>query len=545
MKLGNVRIISTILLFAQLRLTRQGIRQSWYRTYRGLVVINVAVFVATFALVYAIMTQAVTSADIGAIQPIAVQLLSMIPLVTIALVVIYGILFVIGESAQYSSSEMINYMPITSTEYVLGSSLSTVMMYLFILTAVLGISLGIALPLGYLSVWILSAVMATFFMVVGGFVAEIIRALVNRVSSSFSKRGGRSAIISRAILIVLVLAVFQLLFNINLLYKVIQILAPQMQAYWFVPFFWPSLSVVYSVDGMVSMAAIFTGLTLALGFGLMGAAVLLRARYWVPLPVTIKLSSSKAGTYQGTGMLGRLGFTQGEVAMIRKDTRSIFRRKEMVRFLAVPIIIMVPLLFTIGSGDASGNFYTAVIICLMGEGMFGLFLSIMNLGQEGPAVWHILSSPLDARSLFRAKITAPLLISLVPAVALPIVISVIMGFSVFYAASLMIAGLAVTILAVLFGSYLSPKYADFEEKPRNTYVRGTGMFIGLLGVVLISAVCVSPIVFYILGRGLALSIGFNKFAALGATVAIAIVAAILLYYLAKGSISELYKHALE
>jgi hypothetical protein len=181
----------------------------------------------------------------------------------------------------------------------------------------------------------------------------------------------------------------------------------------------------------------------------------------------------------------------------------------------------------------------------MGEGMFGLFLSIMNLGQEGPAVWHILSSPLDARSLFRAKITAPLLISLVPAVALPIVISVIMGFSIFYAASLMIAGMAVTILAVLFGSYLSPKYADFEEKPRNTYVRGTGMFVGLLGVVLISAVCVSPIVFYILGRGLALSIGFNKFAALGATVAIAIAAAILLYYLAKGSISELYKHALE
>jgi hypothetical protein len=48
-----------------------------------------------------------------------------------------------------------------------------------------------------------------------------------------------------------------------------------------------------------------------------------------------------------------------------------------------------------------------------------------------------------------------------------------------------------------------------------------------------------------LWKGIALSIGFNKFVALGATVAIAIVVAILLYYLAKGSISELYKHALE
>lgn len=545
MRLENVRIISTILLFAQLRLTRQGPRQSWYRTYRGLTVINAAVFMATFTLVYVIMTQVITNADLVVILPIAVQLLSMIPLVTIAIVVIYGILFVIGESAQYSSSEMINYMPITSTEYVLGSSLSTVMMYLFILTAVLGISLGIALPLGYLYVWALSAVMSTFFMIVGGFIAEIIRALVNRVSSSFSKRGGRSAIISRAVLIVLVLAVFQLLFNVNLLYRIIQFLAPRCRPFWFVPFFWPSLSVLYSVAGLVSMAAIFTGLTLALGFGLMGAAVLLRARYWVPLPVTIKLSSPKAGTYQGTGMLGRLGFTQGEVAMIRKDTRSLFRRKEMVRFLAVPIIIMVPLLFTIGSGDATGDFYAAVMICLMGEGMFGLFLSIMNVGQEGPAVWHILSSPLDAESLFKAKLMAPLLISLVPAVILPTVISVVMGFSSLYAASLMTVGLVVTILAVLFGSYLSPKYADFEEKPRNAYVRGTGMFIGFLGVVLISAVCISPIVFYIFWKDLALSIGFSKFVALGATVVIAIVATILLYRLAKGSINELYKHALE
>lgn len=177
--------------------------------------------------------------------------------------------------------------------------------------------------------------------------------------------------------------------------------------------------------------------------------------------------------------------------------------------------------------------------------MFGLFLSIMNVGQEGPAVWHILSSPLDAESLFKAKLMAPLLISLVPAVILPTVISVVMGFSSLYAASLMTVGLVVTILAVLFGSYLSPKYADFEEKPRNAYVRGTGMFIGFLGVVLISAVCISPIVFYIFWKDLALSIGFSKFVALGATVVIAIVATILLYRLAKGSINELYKHALE
>lgn len=526
MRLQNVKIIAKILLLSQLRLRGESKGQSWYRTPRGLMAINLAVFVATFATLFVIIRFLPEDVFVW-LYPFAVQILSTLPLITLSFMVLYGILFIIGESSQFASSEMVNYMPVSTTEYVLGSSFSTIYMYLYILTAALGLSLAVALPFGLLGVWGAAALLSAFFMVVGGFAAEIIRALVNRVSSSFSRRGGRSAILTRAILIMAVLVVSQIFFNPNLLFRALQWFAPQMQALWFVPIIWPSLVVAFLAVGNVAGAALYGLLTVAFGMGLMVLGVFLRSRYWTPVPVSVKLGSGKAGKYGGRGVLGGLGLSQPETALVRKDMRSLFRRKEMVRFLALPVVIMVPILLTFSLEPSSeaerlSNLSALAGTCLMGSGMFGLFVSIISMGQEGPAIWNLYASPLAAKSLFRAKFAAPFLVSLIPAIALPVAVSLIFGFSTMWSIALVSSSLVLSTLAIFIGNYLAPKYMDLEEKPRNAYIRGTGMMLGFLELAACGFAVMVPFIFYVFWKEYALSIGVTSLAAILISAAIGI-----------------------
>lgn len=542
MRIQNVRIISKILLLSQLRLTKGREAQSWYRTPKGLLAINLAVFVASFASVYGIMLL-LPSEDLLWFFPFAVQILSTLPLITLSFMVLYGILFIIGESSQYASSEMVNYMPVSTTEYVLGSSLSTIFVYLYILTAALGLSLAVAAHFGLFAVWATAALLSGFYMVVGGFVAEIIRALVNRVSSTFSKRGGRSALLTRAVLIIIILVVSQLFFNPNLLFRALQWFAPQMQALWFVPLIWPSLVVTLLAVGNAGGAALFGLLTVAFGLAMMGLGVALRARYWAPVPVSVKLGGGKAGAYSGRGVLGSLGMDQAEAALVRKDLRSLFRRKEMVRFLALPVVIMVPIILTFSiepssDGDRLSNLAALAGTCLMGSGMFGLFISIISMGQEGPAIWNLYAPPLAVRSLFRAKFIAPLLVSFLPSIALPLVISLIFAFTLNWTIALLSSSVVLCALAVFIGSYLAPKYMDLEEKPRNAYIRGTGMLLGFVWLAACGLAVMLPFVFYVFWKETALSVGLTSALAILASASIGAVFIAAFYRMALGSMQK-------
>ncbi len=536
MRLQNVRIITEILLLSQLRIRGERKGQSWYRTPKGLMAINLVVFIGAFFALYGGLHFMPEDMMIW-LFPLAVQLLSTLPLITLGFMVLYGILFIIGESSQYASSEMVNYMPVTTTEYVLGSSLSTIFMYLFILTAAFALSLALAIPFGLYPVWGAAALLSVFFMVVGGFIAEIIRALVNRVSSTFSKRGGRSALVTRGILVIVVLVISQLFFNPNLLFRALQWFAPQIQALWFVPLIWPSLVVAFLAVGNIWGAALYALLTVCFGLALMGLGVFLRSRYWAPLPVSVKLGSGKAGTYGGRGLLGRLGMSQQEAALVRKDLHSLFRRKEMIRFLAIPIVIMVPILLTFSVEPASAEERLSTMsalagTCLMGSGMFGLFISIVSMGQEGPALWNLYSSPLAAKSLFRAKFLAPFLVSLLPAFALPLVVSLIFGFTSMWSIALLSSSLILCTLAVFIGSYLAPKYMDLEEKPRNAYIRGTGMMIGFALLAMCGLTVMLPFIFYVFWKEIALSYGITSTIAVLMSAAVGIAFVLLFYRLA-------------
>jgi hypothetical protein len=542
MRLQNVKILASILLLSQLR--GRGEKGSWgfLRRPRALLVVDLVVLFGAFVFAFSIMN-VVPLQDFMPIQLMATQLLASVPMIVLLFMVIYGIFFVIGETAQFSSSEMVNYMPISATEYVLASSLSAAFMYLYILTAVLGITLALALKLNMLAIWTFSALLSSFFMVVGGFVSEIIRAIVNRVSSSFSKRGGRSAIISRAILIVFVLVISQLFFNPNILYSLIGVFAPQIYVLWFIPVIWPSIVVMELANSNLLGAAVFSCLTVAFGFALMGLGVYLRSRYWVPLPVTIKLSSSKGGGYRSRGVFGMLGFSQAESAIISKDARSLFRRKEMVRFWSIPIIMIIPILLTTGSMNYYEKYEYTAMICLIGAGILGLFLSVMSVGQEGRAVWNLFSSPINARSLFRAKVALPLSISLIIAFIFPVAFSAIFRFGFNASVALLTLTLIGTTITVLVGCYFGARYPDLEERPRSSYVTGTGMLLSFLVAGVMGLAFGTPFMFYAFAKQFALSIGMNFLVSLVATVVVGMVLIAVLFRASASAMSRFFRES--
>jgi len=539
MKISNIKLLASILLLSQLRLRGEK-QQSWLRTPKGLLSVNLLVFLGSLIFVYSILL-VIPAEDLLPIQLLSTQIMSFLPLITLSFMIIYSILFIIGESAQFSSSEIINYMPVTATEFVLASTLSTAFMYLYILTAVLGVSLGLAMRFGIVEIWGLAALLSAFFMIVGGFVGEIIRALINRASSSFSKRGGRSAIFTRAILIIVILAISQLFFNPNLMFRLLQSFAPQMYVLWFIPAMWPSMVVLELIAGHTLWALAYCVSTVVFGLAMMVIGIALRKRYWVPLPITIRLAAPKEGKYTQVGWLGKLGFTPQESAIMRKDLRSLFRRKEMVRFLALPIIILIPLFFTyVGAGEIEAMYFMASMISFMGAGMFALFLSIIAVGQEGQAIWSLYSSPLSAMDLFKAKIALPFVLSLVPGVALPVAISILYRFTPLVAFGLTSLTIMICILASFTGSYYGSKYYDIDEKPRSTYVRGTGMILafGLMGGLGLAGG--APIIFYLLMKPFALSIGLTSTYCLIASVFIFIALSFLVYRLAASSMKRLF-----
>jgi hypothetical protein len=138
-------------------------------------------------------------------------------------------------------------------------------------------------------------------------------------------------------------------------------------------------------------------------------AVFLNMRFGLYEPPAITLQ--KSGIYTPkTGILGKLGFSSAEAAIIRKDARAFTRRREMVSIFIVPIIMIVlPLMQslgvtgTLGSGQDTGGLIFEAIIFLLPAGFTALLLGEVMIGEEGQSVWRIYASPISPKSLVKSK----------------------------------------------------------------------------------------------------------------------------------------------
>jgi len=410
----------------------------------------------------------------------------------------YSLMFEFSQSSSAASTDMVNWLPITVGEFVLGSSLTTLYFVSPIASAIFGVSLGVALLTGMLGLWSFSVLLGLLGCFLGAFSLEAGRALLSRTSTVLSRRGGQSVLIIRLLVSVLLFAAFSIVFNTVILMRVVGWFALSVSGAWMVPFLWPSLAIVSFVQGEGSWALAYSLLSLALTSAFFWLGVVLRERYWAPSPVSVRLPPAKRGA-RGRGLLGGLGFSAPEAALIRKDLRSLVRRREMVGFLALPAMQVLVALINSGPGvlwDPASSFGDKLgFLVQVGGGVlvFAFYTALFGIGQEGPAFCNLQMAPLDASKVARAKAAAALIPSMVGFAVVMALFVVFVRREWEIVVAVAAAGASVLVEASLLGVAVGSRFPDFREVPRARYVTLEGTVLGFIAVGLASLVTVAPI----------------------------------------------------
>jgi hypothetical protein len=421
--------------------------------------------------------------DGALVEELSDRFLVSIPSLATFLSLMYSLMFEFNQSSRVASMDLLNWLPVTPTEYVAGSALCTSYFISPMLALLLGASLGLSLLTGTMAAWALCAILAIIGVVLGISISEIARAFLSRASAGLDSRAGGLATATRLLIGVGMIAFLATMFNVNLFLRILGWFVGSVTDAWFVPMLWPSMTVIAGLQDNLAQAAGYLALSLSFALLLFRLAVLARGRYWAPAPATAKRGGLQSAN-AGRSPLRLLGFDSAEAALIRKDLWSLVRRREMTVWLAIPAMFFVMSLVNWATGlseGAAGSLSELGSLMPMGLGVLFLsfYVSLVSFGQEGEAFTHLLVTPLQKHQIARAKLAA----SMIPAsLVLPMVL-VIVGLTARPGWAFMVA---ISILAVstlleasLVGLALGTRYPDFTEIPRARFIERKGAYIGM------------------------------------------------------------------
>jgi hypothetical protein len=536
---GKAFKLSIVLTKSQLRgYQRRRFIARLFGDPRIILVADAAMLTVPALLGYVLLSGVLPIEVENAVREIEAQALSGTPTLLAFSVILFGILSEISQPMQSMSTDLVNWLPISPGEYVAASTISLSYTYSFMLSLLLGVSLGPAALFNMVPVWGVTAVMSVLSLFTGASVVELLRALTNRISSSFYRKSGRSGIFVRLVLTIIVLVFFQLLFSGRIIVYVLQGTMQTIRAAWFVPVIWPSLAVISGSEGDVLTSTTFGILTFGFFVLLFLVAVRFRALYWVPVPVSIRLTNQKYRPIAGARAFP--GFGVAESAIFRKDIRSLTRRREMARLLAIPFVLAISLgvsLFPISGTSVSegGGFYVLVPVHVMPVAIFCSIMSMTSIGQEGNAVWNLYVAPITPRQLLKVKLVTPVLFGLAFSVAMLLFLELFLKIAL--ANFFVLLGLSVPVVLAesAIGLYFAAKFADFRDVIRTRFVTVWGSLFGTFISLLLAAVTASPIVISIALRGSAA----NEYVAL--SFAIGLITFLASWRLAERQIAKLLR----
>src|SRR5207245_5063637 len=81
----------------------------------------------------------------------------------------------------------------------------------------------------------------------------------------------------------------------------------------------------------------FLALSVALFLLLSYTALSFRAKYWAVTPAAIHFAG--AGSVSGPSRLGYIGLSSSSIAMLMREIRYATRRKEVIRIMAIAILM--------------------------------------------------------------------------------------------------------------------------------------------------------------------------------------------------------------
>jgi hypothetical protein len=423
------------------------------------------------------------------ISPFFFQIAIFLPSFMTLASVMYGLLFEFSQSSSVGSSDIINWLPIRALEFVLASVLSMIYFLAPLLGLFFGAFFGLSIYVNMLSSGLISIVFGVLGMFLGAFLIEIIRAVTNRVTASFYKRSGRTAVAVRMIVSILVMVTFILVTNANFLFTILQQFMGGIGNAWFIPVLWPSLAVMNYLSAEILQVLLYTVASLGVAVAFLWASVKLRQKYWVPAPFSITLKPSKPYTPK-RGLLGSLGFTSAEAALIRKDLRGLTRRKELIVWIAVPFALgLISLFSSPSSWETSAATLEKLTVFwgpLMGVFMFAFYMALIGIGQEGSAFLNLQVIPLNEKEVAKSKLALALIPSVCALVALTAVIQLMLSLRPEALITIAVTLFAGLLECIFVGLAIGSQFPDFTEVPRARFVEQKGVWLGML----IVAVCI-------------------------------------------------------
>ena len=508
MRLSVLFKFAKVLMISRLRSTRRSAVSKGLTSRPFLIgLIGIAGFF--LALVFGYLTTVFLKAGGAALDgPVAHQLVVTIfggiPLFLVGFYFSMGLLWEVNASTEAESTDAINWLPISPGEYVTASALSTGYTYSPLLMLAFGYALPIGLYTGNLLGFLTLVPIALLSTSVGAISVEILRSALASASGAFNKLGGRITVIARVLGIVAILLVTQLLFSGIFLVQIITTLVGSAAAVSFIPVFWPTLIITRALESDILGSLGFLSLTLVLLTSLTYLALYLRSKYWAVTPAAVHFSG--AGRLSKPSKLGIFGLGSQSIALLKREIRSATRRKEIVRLMAIPIIMPImisfPALFSPAPSSTSGPAQIdpifLVVPFLFGIGLGSLFLGMTSIGQEGRRLWNISALPITAQTLVQSKL---LFTSLVSAVGLGIgatVSAVLFHASLFVVLGFIGLGLIVIIAEASLGIAIGSRYPDFSDGPRPRFVTIIGSIIGaVLGIIEMAILAIPLILAYI------------------------------------------------
>src|SRR3989442_1391761 len=442
-------------------------------------------------------------ADIGQIVE---TIFGGIPIFLIGFFFTMGLLWELNASSESESADSINWLPISPSEYVLASTLSTSYTYSPLVLVTVGFSLPIGILTGNTSAFFVLVVASVVAAFIGSVTLEILRSLLARASTAFNKVGGRSMILLRILGVILILLFTQTLFSGFLIIRIINSVAAANAATILVPLIWPTLSITSILRSDALSSAYF--FTLSLGFlaALASIALALRSRFWVATPPSFHFSN--AGTISGVSRLRKIGVSVISLALVRREIRSATRRKEVVRLMAIPIILPVMISFpaifspaptTSAASGLISPLFLAVPL-LFGVGLGTLFLGMTSIGQEAHRLWNLSSLPLEAGTIVTSKI---LFTSLISTIWLGLWVAPLVFFfqvSILYALTFIAVGITIVLAETSLGVAIGSRYPVFSHGPRPRFVTIIGSIIGAFLGVMVMLLMSLPLLFLLLAR---------------------------------------------
>jgi len=470
------------------------------------------------------------------------------------LVLIYSLVFTMMQQIQRSGTKFTiqapYWLPITWNEHTLASMLANLLGFPLISIAFIGPALiAVSFFTGQVAFAVLTlfAVLASAFM--ASAITEIFRTAQVRFIGAVTKSSGRAAVWVRfagslLFFIAFYIVYFTLTSGIGAI-AFVQTIATTQGAVWFVPFFWLGMFLYSFIGGMLWQTLAFLGLSLLLVLSLFYAAVSLNKRFGLYEPPSITVSR---GVYAPrVGLLGRLGFSTTEAALIRKDVKAFTRRRELMYVFVIPVlIILFPLLQTVGAMGQESPLTAPILVLplifLMPSVILAVYLGSVMIGEEGEAMWRIYSAPISAESVVKSKYFFIILFSILVITATGIV-----GVAVFHPSprATIIAFTESFLLMFALSAFsltIGIKGSDFRELPRPRMIRPEWGLINLIVCFVAALAILAPFIPYVF-TVIAWVPTIDPYHATAASAAISIVITFIAYRMALRSARELLAKA--